>query len=179
MDAKRAGRCAMAAWCFVGTAAIASPITYEFTVTASDGALAGIVAHGDFTFDSSSITPGAQNAAAGLFTSLNLTWDGIAYTEATANTGSLTFDAGGALIGALFGTQCFPGFCTGSGGTEGWTVSTPLFLYTTTGSEVGFTGTATLAAVPEPAALLLVAAGLAALGVSRRARGSAGRCPPC
>jgi hypothetical protein len=43
-----------------GSAARATPITYAFTVTATDGPLAGTVEHGSFSYDSSSIVPGGE-----------------------------------------------------------------------------------------------------------------------
>jgi len=162
------------------TAATASPIAYDFTVTAVDGPLAGTLAQGDFTFDSSSITPGAVNGATGLFTSLHFTWNGVVYTEATANTGALVFDASGELINALFGTMCMPGSCSGLGGFEGWTVGGPpgfpgFFAYTPASADIGFGGISmiTLATVPEPAVVLLVATALALGALTRRASGNA------
>jgi hypothetical protein len=71
----------------------ASLITYDFTVTATSGPLEGAVAHGTFSYDSSSIVPGNFNVATGLLTSLSFSWNGVAYTQATANTGFLGFDA--------------------------------------------------------------------------------------
>ena len=58
---------------FLALAATArpTPITTTFTVTATDGPLAGTVAPGSFTYDSSIVVPGAQIAATGLFCSKN------------------------------------------------------------------------------------------------------------
>jgi len=166
------GRVAPIALWLACAGAAASPITYDFTVTASDGPLAGTVAQGDFTFDSSSITPGAVNGATGLLTTLHFAWNGIVYNAGTANTGALAFDATGNLLSALFGTQCNPGFCSGSAGIEGWTVSAPgIFFYTPAGFDVGSTGTVTLSlAVPEPGMLGLLGAALATLAFSRLRR---------
>lgn len=166
------GRVAPIALWLACTCVAASPITYDFTVTASDGPLAGTVAQGDFTFDSSSITPGAVNGTTGLLTALHFAWNGIVYNAGTANTGALAFDAAGNLLNAVFGTQCNPGFCSGSAGIEGWTVIAPgLFLYTPSGFDAGSTGTVTLRlAVPEPGVLALLAAALMTMAFTGRRR---------
>src|SRR5215472_15642660 len=93
----------------VGGIANASPITYDFTVTATSGPLSGTIEHGTFSYDSSSIVPGGINQAAGLLTGLSFVWNGISYDQTTANTGDLRFDASGHLTEALFGTDCSAG----------------------------------------------------------------------
>jgi hypothetical protein len=75
----------------------ASLITYDFTVTATSGPLDGTVEKGTFSYDSSSIVPGGVNPNAGLLTSLSFSWDGMAFTQATANTGNLGFNLDGSL----------------------------------------------------------------------------------
>ncbi len=60
-------------------------ITYDFTVTATNGPLSGDVSNGTFTFNSSIIpTGGGVVAASGLSTDLSFTWDGIAYTASSS-----------------------------------------------------------------------------------------------
>jgi hypothetical protein len=60
-------------------------ITYDFTVTATNGPLSGDVSNGRFTFNSSIIpTGGGVVAASGLSTDLSFTWDGIAYTASSS-----------------------------------------------------------------------------------------------
>ena len=60
-------------------------ITYDFTVTATNGPLSGDVSNGSFTFNSSIIpTGGGVVAASGLSTDLSFTWDGIAYTASSS-----------------------------------------------------------------------------------------------
>ena len=82
----------------------ATPVNYDFSVQViTDPSLS---ADGTFSFDSSSITPGATNTATGLLTALDFTFNGITYDATTANTGFLSFDADGNLTNILFGTNC-------------------------------------------------------------------------
>lgn len=74
----------------------AAPITYRFTVTATDGVLTGATATGAFTYDSSVVAPNSTVIAVDLLTHLDFTWNGVAYNATTANTGDLVFDSVGA-----------------------------------------------------------------------------------
>lgn len=150
--------------------AAAAPTTYDFKVTATTGPLAGASATGSFTFDSASITPGASNPASDLLADLSFTFGGVSYTEATANTGTLTFNLDGSLQSARFGSDCFMGGCGIPLNEVGFIVSGAGFSYSN-GSALGFGTTLTTpapVAVPEPASALLLGVGLLALATVRR-----------
>lgn len=146
-------------------AALATPITYNFTVTmpAGQGPMGGTVTNGSFTYDSSSVVPGGANNATGLLTALNFTWDGITYNRTTANTGELDFDTSGDLVNFAFGTNCVPGTCGVTSGSEQWWAVPSLFAYSSPGNST-FEGSLTFslagASVPEPGNLALFAGGL-------------------
>jgi hypothetical protein len=148
---------------FLGCQAQAAPITYVFTVTATQGPLNGSISIGTFTFDTSSITPGATNSDPALLTDLDFVWDGITYDETTANTGYLTFDGSGVLTSATFGNFCSPGTCQVTPGSEEWWVGGTAFDYSVPGATVGYAGTVTMSQTPEPASILLMISGMVAL----------------
>ena len=162
--------------------ASASPITYDFTVTATDGPLSGTTEGGTFSYDSSStVAGGGQNAGAGLLTALSFSWNGIAYDQTRANTGFLDFNASGELIRAVFGTDCAAG-CIVPASTNAWAFNLspaggPLeFFYTVSGNAGLFEGsvTAELAVpAPEPNTLALLGIGCAVVGAARRSRRNA------
>jgi len=159
------------------SAVLASPITTTFTVTATSGPLSGVSSSGSFTFDSSSIVFGGTNNAAGLLTDLAFTWNGIAYTEATANTGYLGFDSNGTLTGFLFGSNCAAFSCSVSAGANQFWVRDFDFVYAVPNvgniwfsNDVSFDTPLGPNAVPEPASLLLLGSGLAAAGARFRRR---------
>lgn len=163
----------------VTAAGDASPITYSFTATATDGPLAGTSSTGFFSFDSSIVTPGPVTSAAGLLTSLSFTWNGTTYNAASANTGWLVFGPMGDLVEAVFGTNCSAGSCSLSGETEGWNVAAYIngpFAYTmpsypiVAGGIVTSVRLVTASAVPEPLTLSLFAAGLIGAGALGRRR---------
>jgi hypothetical protein len=155
-------------------AALAMPITYDFTVNGGpDGPLAGVASSGFFSFDDSIVPAGGGIlSAATLFTDFGFSWNGIAYDETTAESGALSFDASGALSGLLFGSNCTPGVCLIFPGLERWAVLSTaafghVFAYTLASTEIVYTVpfaatvTPRAVAVPEPSSLALF--GLTAL----------------
>lgn len=166
---------ALAAAVLAGTqAAVAVPVVYDFSVTATDGPLSGSAASGIFSFDSGIIPPGGGGVGAtGLFTSLALTWDNIAYSAATANTGFLGFDASGALTTVYFGTNCGVGSCSAEGRQEQWYVSGDFTYTTPTDTSIhggNFIMSPAAVPVPEPSPMVLAPVGLAGLTWSLRRR---------
>jgi hypothetical protein len=155
-------------------AAMATPITYNFTVNVNNGPLAGTVENGTFAYDSSSVVPGGFNNATGLLTGLAFTFNGTTYNAGTANTGYLAFDGSGALTYFVFGNNCFAGTCAATPGTNQWWVSpgTGGFVYSLPGLGTDNDGNVTFAlvTVPEPGALGLFGFGLLLLGLGARRR---------
>lgn len=150
-----------------------APLTYQFTVTALTGPLAGQTSQGSFSFDSSVIIPGSTVQQSGLLTTLDFTWDSIHYDETSADTGFLKFHNDGTLASALFGSNCVLGSCSVSANALGqWIIikSTnpiysppPVFYYgTPQGVYDGFVDYL----VPEPASLHTMAVGLVVLALA-------------
>jgi len=161
-----------AAW-----SAQAAAVTYDFNVFALDGPTPGS-SSGFFSYDSGIVTPGTVNLT-GLLTDFSFTIGGITYDETTANTGYLSFDGAGDLVGYYFGSDCVAGSCTVNSGTDGFYLQDGGLLYASSapgsdGSFGGFVSDLTLrdtgGNIPEPASLALVlSAGLLAYGSRRRA----------
>jgi hypothetical protein len=161
----------------------AVPVTYDFTVNGGPtGPLAGVTSSGSFTFDDSIIpSGGGMLQQANLLTDLAFTWNGIAYTESTANTGLLTFDSGGTLVPMFFfGNDCGAGVCGVSQGVNQWYFQVAdegvFFEYGVPGI-VGIrdgSGSFSLrqSSVPEPATLALLGIAIAALGFAHRRKAS-------
>jgi hypothetical protein len=157
-------------------AASGSPITYDFMVDATSGALSGDIASGSFTFDSGTIPSGGGTVGAtNLLTALNFRWDGITYNATIANTGWLTFNSQGDLTFFSFGNDCAALACTVNTPSTDWLASPGAvgFVYSG-GGPFGFgkVSYSLLASVSEPATgtLFALALILGALALHRAAR---------
>jgi hypothetical protein len=154
-------------------AANASVVSYDFTITGTSGPSMGLTSNGSFSFDTSVIPSGGGFVdATGLLSSLTFSWNGIAYSAATANTGRLFFDASANLIQVFFGTNC--GFtngmmeCSVHTALDQWYLfggPTTLGLTYASSHEPGiWVGGGSYAPVPLPAGAWLLLSGLAGLG---------------
>ena len=172
-------RLGLAAACAFGIAAgsggqaRAAPFTYNFAVSVTAGPLAGQSYAGSLSYDSTN-----TGNALGLLTDLSFTFGGIAYTAATANTGTLFTNADGTLAALIFGNNCTAGSCVAVSNTDQWFFSASVgastrFVYSQVGSSGTFGAAANLSqvtAVPEPTTAALLAAGLLGLATVRRRR---------
>ena len=153
-------------------AAEAAIETFNFTVTATNGSLAGTSANGTFSFDSSIVPAGGGEVLGNNLTALDFTWDGIHYTTANASSARLGFTFAGALIEAQLGTLCNGTTCILTAGNEGWAFvwigGLGTFQYARPADGFGFVPVGTIAvtqatatsAVPEPMTIALFGAGL-------------------
>ena len=157
----------------------AATVTYDFSVLVTNGPAGGTTASGYFSYDSASERPGGNNTGTGLLTDLVFDLDGTSYDQATANTGTLSFNSLGGLSSFMIGTSCGPGHCSVSNGlfsgSSGWSISFLGLSYARAGVDGIFSGSLPTfnlrnSAVPEPASWALVlVGGLAACAVRRRA----------
>jgi hypothetical protein len=159
----------------ISGAATSATITYDFTVTGTSGPLSGVTESGYLSYESSIVVPGNEVIGTPLLTDLSFTWNGIAYDETTANTGSLSFDASGALEGGVFGNTCpTDSTCTVSPGENEWFIllGSGTLVYATDGTDTTYRGTVTyeVARVPAPVPLALLGIGIATIGLTRRKR---------
>jgi hypothetical protein len=166
---------AVALLCAAG-AAHAVPVTYDFSVTATSGSLAGNTSNGYFTYDDSIVpTGGGFLSAADLLTDFSFIWNSTAYDESTVNSLFLQFAADGALTFGIFGSNCSGGTCRAGSARSDWFAviqTINYFVYSTTSPNSSGLGTLTFerrtASVPEPGTLALLGIGLAGCVVSRR-----------
>src|SRR4051812_7099891 len=102
----------------------AEQITYNFTVVATDGPLAGTTSNGSFAYDSN----GPTGLLAGVLTALSFTWHGITYGPTNANSGWLFTGIDSGVTSIDFGTNCKAGSCEVLSGTDEWSLSNDLGL---------------------------------------------------
>jgi hypothetical protein len=96
-------------------------VRFKFSVTATDGPLAGVTSTGTFAFDYSIVPAGGGTLEQiDLLSDLNFTWHGITYDETTANTGWLTFNMSGNLTQVVLGSNHESGTVWVQPGEEGW-----------------------------------------------------------
>ena len=164
----------------ISSVAVCDPVTYDFTVTAINGPLAGDVSDGSFTFNSSIVPRGPGILTGPLLTSVSFTWDGITYNSSTANTGFLGFNSKGTLAEVVFGDFCNGGGCGSGGGSETWFVEGSAagngFAYAVPSSPFDWNGTVSFSpalsgtSIPEPSTLGLLCLGLSGILLVRRSK---------
>jgi hypothetical protein len=160
--------------------ALSSAASYTFSGTVDDGPLVGQAFSGSFEFDASGVTPVFEGDLP--LTSFSMLLFGQSYTLASADAGTVPVAAfyEGSLLGLSYvdvdapdlllrpAVSLVPGFI-GIGDAYLSYVTAPDI----NGVSAGF-GSYSVAVVPEPAAVLLMLAGLAVVGgMARRARRAA------
>ena len=154
----------------------AATVTYDFAVFNMSGP-GDTAAYGHFSYDSASVIAGGTHSGTGLLTDLEFDLDRILYTEATATSGSLTFNSLGGLSSFLIGNFCTPGSCFVIPGNYDWAIGASGLRYSRTGWSDVFVSSAPIftlrnsavaVTVPEPASWALVLAGGLAAWMARR-----------
>jgi hypothetical protein len=164
-------------------AAQATSVSYDFTVTATAGSLAGDTATGSLSFDDSLLAvPNTNIAQSNLLTSLSFDWNGTSFNALTANTGQISSGAAGQLALVAFGDNCSANGCTANAADPNdWFITYNFangigrFGYAdSAGSYVSSDVTFSPAPTPLPSAIwLFVSAGAFAAGVLRQRNGAA------
>tara|TARA_E500000305_G_scaffold48759_1_gene38098 strand:- start:8122 stop:8649 length:528 start_codon:yes stop_codon:yes gene_type:complete len=154
----------------------AGPIQVFFEFGDDQGPWGAFSGTGSISFDESIIPLGGGYLnEVGLLTGLSVTVGGIAYDEATANTGWLEFSSSGELESVAFGTHCEAGACYSTHYEDLWYMVVSLvghegvFVYRAPDFAVAERGYVnTTSTVPAPATLALFGLGVAGLCWSRR-----------
>lgn len=164
----------------VAPAAQATPINYEFTVNATGPGTGTYV--GIFSYDSSSIRPGAQVHGGTLLTALDFTFYWQSGNDISTKHYDLTntssqyvgFNAAGDLASFQFGTLC-ENCAWGFGASNNWMLTDTNFIYSVVppkGQSIAkrYPGTVTWAlvppvSVPEPGTLGLFGLGALLIGL--------------
>jgi hypothetical protein len=165
-------------------ASFASIVTYDFTVTATDGSLRDNTSTGYFSYDDAFVTanshynigPGHDN----WLTDLYFKWDGRLYTLANADSGFMVTNGDDQPLDWSFGSDCLPFSCSVSPGAQGWWVlgvpdSPGFFAYAQHGRDFGngtVTSTLRITTTPvdEPGSLITLGMGLLLIAAVRRLR---------
>lgn len=156
--------------------ALSSAASYTFSGTLDDGPLVGQAFAGSFEFDASGVTPTFEGDLA--LTSFSMLLFGQTYTLASADPPSVPVAAfyEGSFLGLSYVdadaaepllrpfVNLAPGFVSLAGAYLSYDQSTD------PGAGLGGYGSYSVAVVPEPAALLLMLAGLGVLGGAVRRR---------